>query len=48
MQNRPVAASECVILLDNTRRFRAYLNFDLLEDVEILIRSRRNAPPAIW
>lgn len=48
MQNRPVAASEWVILLDNTRQFGIYLNFDLLEDVEILVSFRRNAPPTIW
>ena len=48
MQNRPVAASEWVILLDNSRQFGVYLNFDLLEDVEILISFRRNAPTPIW
>ena len=48
MQNRPVAASEWVILLDNTRQFGIYLNFDLLEDIRILISFRRNAPPTIW
>jgi hypothetical protein len=48
MKNRPTAASDWVILLDNARQFGVYLNFDLLEDIEILINFRRNAPPSIW
>ena len=48
MKNRPVAASDWVILVDNARQFGVFLNFELLEDVEILVSFRRNAPPQIW
>ena len=49
MANRPVAATEWVIFIDNGRQFAdVTFGFDRLEDIEILMSYRRNAPPHIW
>ena len=49
MKNRPVAASEWVIFIDNgLQDSNLNLAWDKLMDIEILASYHRNAPPQIW
>lgn len=46
--NRPVSATEWTMFIDNGRQVDLYLDWDLLEDIQILVSFQANAPPDIW
>jgi hypothetical protein len=49
MANRPVAATEWVLFIDNGRQFAdVTLSFDRLWDIQILASYQYNSPPPIW
>jgi hypothetical protein len=49
MQNRPVAASEWTLFIDNgLQDGNLTLAFDKLSDIEMMVSFHRNNPPSIW